>query len=42
MMSLTVTRQTEIYGDEKPLARLRALKEKWDPEAYFNCYNPFV
>lgn len=32
----------EIYGDEKRLARLRALKAKWDPEGYFNCYNPFV
>jgi hypothetical protein len=32
----------EIYGDEKRLAKLRALKAKWDPEGYFNQYNPFV
>jgi hypothetical protein len=32
----------EIYGDEKRLARLRALKANWHPEGYFNCYNPFI
>lgn len=32
----------EMYGDKKRLAGLRALKAKWDPEGYFNCYNPFV
>jgi hypothetical protein len=32
----------EMYGDEKWLARLRVLKEKWDREGYFNGYNRFV
>jgi hypothetical protein len=29
-----------IYGGEERQKNLRALKEKWDPEGRFSCYNP--
>lgn len=29
----------QVYGGEERLTKLTALKEKWDPEGSFTCYN---